>query len=356
MPLSSVQTEALKRPDTKVVFQQTNPKKPGSKAFERYEQYKGGSGTVGEASSKGAQWQDLSTDFEKEFMKFDDDKMDTQLQTKRAAPEGTPDKEAAARSKQSARDATPRALSTNLSGSSTSRVEISAATLAALRGMMREELSELEKSMSRRFDDTVLQLRDELTAERQARLELEERVSRLETRPPKQTLRAHDDEDRTVAVIGGFGEQEPEHAEALVRGVLADVTGVVDIYTTSPNPVVAFAQFTSMDSMQKFVRTQKKHEGMKLRKLWAAENKPAAERKRSKIASKIKKFAIELDGFTPRSILVNYKTFRISVRTSTKLTHAAYVAEDGVVEWPTVDGPLSAEVRDAMKDLLADLE
>ena len=49
----------------------------------------------------------LSTDFDKEFMKFNDDKMDTQLQTKRNAPERTPDKEAAARSKQSARDATP---------------------------------------------------------------------------------------------------------------------------------------------------------------------------------------------------------------------------------------------------------
>ncbi|OLP88098.1 hypothetical protein AK812_SmicGene30612 [Symbiodinium microadriaticum] len=49
----------------------------------------------------------LSTDFDKEFMKFNDGKMDTQLQTKRAAPERTPDKEAAARSKQSARDATP---------------------------------------------------------------------------------------------------------------------------------------------------------------------------------------------------------------------------------------------------------
>ena len=59
MRLSSVQTEALKRPDTKVVFQQTSPKKPGSKAFERYQQDKG-SGTVGEASSNGAQGQTVA--------------------------------------------------------------------------------------------------------------------------------------------------------------------------------------------------------------------------------------------------------------------------------------------------------
>ena len=68
-------------------------------------------------------------------MKFDDDKMDTQLQTRRSAPEGTPDKEAATRSTQSARDATPGALSTDLSEPSTSRVEIRAATSAAWRGM-----------------------------------------------------------------------------------------------------------------------------------------------------------------------------------------------------------------------------
>ena len=110
-------------------------------------------------------------------MKFDDDKMDTQLQSKRAAPEGTPDKEAAARSKQSARDAAPGALSTDLSEPSTSRVEIRAATSAARRGMMREKLPQGEKSMSRRFDGTVLQHGDALTAEKyQARLGLEKRM------------------------------------------------------------------------------------------------------------------------------------------------------------------------------------
>ena len=52
---------------------------------------------------------------------------------------------------------------------------------------------------------------------------------------------------------------------------------------------------------------------------------------------------------------MNYHTFKVSVRVAHKVIHAAYVAEDGVVDWATTN-PLSQEVRDAMADMVADLE
>ncbi|CAE7439540.1 unnamed protein product, partial [Symbiodinium pilosum] len=132
--------------------------------------------------------------------------------------------------------------------------------------------------------------------------------------------------------------------------------GFVDVYTTSPDSVVAFAQFTSQEKVQKFVRAQKRHEGMRQHKLWAAENKSASERKRGKILSKIKKFSIELDNIEPRNVWVNYRSYKVSVRHGGQLVHAAFVAEDGVVEWSAPNCPMSQQVRDAIADFTEDLE
>ena len=52
----------------------------------------------------------------------------------------------------------------------------------------------------------------------------------------------------------------------------------------------------------KIVRSQRKKLCMRQHKLWAAGNKPAAERKRGKILSKIKKFSLEGDNIEPRNI------------------------------------------------------
>ena len=96
MPLSEEQTRLLKTNETAISFKCENPKKPGSKAWERYEKYKAAE-TVGSAVALGAQWQDLSADFDKEFLRFKDAEMPAAA--KRAAPEGTPDREAQNRSK-----------------------------------------------------------------------------------------------------------------------------------------------------------------------------------------------------------------------------------------------------------------
>ena len=137
MPLLQLQVEALKNPATIIQIQDSNPKKPGSKAFERFDRY------IGDATAKGANWQDLTADFEKEYLKIPDlVALDAagSGSTKRTVPEGTPDREADARSKmQSTTTIVPKALIPE-SIEPVSKVEMSAATIAALRAMMRDEI------------------------------------------------------------------------------------------------------------------------------------------------------------------------------------------------------------------------
>ena len=68
MPLSQAQVDILKTPTTVIEIQGQNPKKPGSKSFERFDRYKSAT-TIGDATTKGPNWQDLSTDFEKSCLK-----------------------------------------------------------------------------------------------------------------------------------------------------------------------------------------------------------------------------------------------------------------------------------------------
>ena len=81
--------------------------------------------------------------------------MDIDKSNKRGAPQGTPDKESLARSTCPTKDIAPKELLPEQVDTSPSKVEIKAATVAAIRGMMREELSEHEGSMLRKFDATV---------------------------------------------------------------------------------------------------------------------------------------------------------------------------------------------------------
>ena len=73
--------------------------------------------------------------------------------TKRPAPEGTPDREAQARTKAQASDLMPRIFPTEVQ-EPISKVEMSAATIATLRAVMREEISigmsALESPLTRR--------------------------------------------------------------------------------------------------------------------------------------------------------------------------------------------------------------
>ena len=110
MPLSSDQVTALKNPETKIMFQDQNPKKGGSNAWGRYDKYKKCT-SIGEATAAGANWQDLSSDFEKGYMKFSiPEDVAMPASTKKAAIEGTPDKEAKQRSRVSPSQVAPLVL------------------------------------------------------------------------------------------------------------------------------------------------------------------------------------------------------------------------------------------------------
>ena len=102
--------------------------------------------------------------------------------TKRPAPEGTPDREAQARTKAQASDLMPRALPTEVQDP-ISKVKMSAATIATLRAVMREEISigmsALENSLTNKMDEQFIQMKQDLEQERSARTMLEKRVVQL---------------------------------------------------------------------------------------------------------------------------------------------------------------------------------
>ena len=69
MPLSKEQMDLLKDGSTPIQFAKDNPKKVGSKVWDRYEQYKDAN-SISQAREKKAGWQDVTADFEKGFLKI----------------------------------------------------------------------------------------------------------------------------------------------------------------------------------------------------------------------------------------------------------------------------------------------
>ena len=63
-----------------------------NRTWERFEKCKRAM-TIGEASENGANWQDVSSDFEKGFLRFVDGHGDQNHSAKNSAPDGTPDRE-----------------------------------------------------------------------------------------------------------------------------------------------------------------------------------------------------------------------------------------------------------------------
>ena len=123
--------------------------------------------------------------------------------TKRAAPEGTPDREAEARSKIQSTDLVPKALPELTE--SVSKVEMSAATISLLRTMIRDEIKngmlEMEHRFSAKLDNAIGEVKEELCVERASRQQLEERVAKLEQQHVREqtasTAQMFEDEDVT---------------------------------------------------------------------------------------------------------------------------------------------------------------
>ena len=176
-----------------------------------------------------------------------------------------------------------------------SKVEMSAATIAALRMMMREEfangMGDMETRLSGKIDAALHEGKADVEQEREARRQLEERVRQLEEQPRAAKMPSHaDDEvDKSVVVIGGFADDVLEHAEKMVRDLLAHVGGFKDVEIAGANSInIALATFDSPMHALKFVRNQRKHPTMMSNKLWAAENRSKNERDRCKILEQSK--------------------------------------------------------------------
>ena len=221
MPLSEDQISALKNGETIISIQTENPKKAGSKAWERFEKYKHAT-TIAEAMGNSANWQDLSGDFEKGYMKIVDTGDATMTSsTKRSAPEGTPDREAHARAKLQPTQLVPQVLVPEVLDP-VHKVEMSAATIAALRSMMREEfrhgMAEMEQMLAGKIESSVDELRKEIACERDARQHLEQRIAHLEVKHLNSNMPDSDAEtvDKSMAVIGGFAADALEDAEKIV--------------------------------------------------------------------------------------------------------------------------------------------
>ena len=241
MPISKEHMETLKNGSTQTQFAEENPKKPGSKAWDRYEAYKGTT-TIAQATGNKAGWQDLTADFEKGFLKIMQEMdVDTaQRTTKRPAPEGTPDREVQTRMKAQASDLMPRILPREMQDP-VSKVKMSAATIATLRAVMREEISigmsAFESRLTNKMDDQFIQMKQDLEQERSARTILEERVAQLEPKQPtkKNTNDVTDAVDKSIAAIGGFGETTVEETEKLAHDLLKHVRGFHEVSMVDGN-------------------------------------------------------------------------------------------------------------------------
>ena len=265
MPIAEEHMELLKNGIIQIQFAKENPKKPGSKVWDRYEAYKGTT-TIAQATESKAGWQDLTANFEKGFLKIMQEvEVDTaQGSTKRPAPEGMLEREAQARAKAQASDLMPHTLPTEVQDP-ISKVKMSAATIATLRAVMREEISigmsALENRLTNKMDEQFIQMKQDLEQERSARTMLEERVKQLES---KQATKENTNDvteavGKSIAVIGGFGETIVEDAEKLAHDLLKHEHGFHEVSMADGNSIVGLAQFDTPVNAMKLIRPQKQH-------------------------------------------------------------------------------------------------
>ena len=136
--------------------------------------------TIAATQTHGVKWEDFSGDFEKVYMKFTDlPDVEMVPSTKRAAPSGTPDREAETRAKQSCTEVVPKALNTEMARSdaiTTSKLDFSAATMSALRTMMREEINRGDTDMEAKLMTKMEDLQHDLAEEKSVRKLLQQEV------------------------------------------------------------------------------------------------------------------------------------------------------------------------------------
>ena len=184
-----------------------------------------------------------------------------------------------------------------------------------------------------------------------------ERISHLEARHLNSNMPDSDAEvvDKSMVVIGGFAADALEDAEKIVQDMLAGVDGFREVDMAGSKQDIALATFDTPQRAMQFIRSQRTNPVMKSQNLWAAENRPRAERMRCKVVSKIKKFMIEIGGVEAKDIKVNYKLFKVSARVAGKNVLVASVNENGELSW-LHDSLPGAPVREALEAFMEEME
>ena len=195
----------------------------------------------------------------------------------------------------------------------------------------------------------------ELATEKQTRIKLEERIARLESNRDPHNQDVREDVDKSIVVIGGFGDKSTEEAETVSREVLQEERGFCDVTVTDTEPALALARFESPTTAMKFIRAQRKHQRLQAATLWAAENRSREDRRRLKVVSKLKKYLIELGSYTPKNVLASYKSCKVVIRDNAKLLPIASINQDLSVNW-LHNGIELQPVQVALEEFIADME
>ena len=154
-----------------------------------------------------------------------------------------------------------------------SKVEMSAATITALRAMMREEITngmlEMDDRFSGKLQQAVGNMKEEVKVEREARQQLDERIARFETRQfvPKKKYES-EDVDKAVAVVGGFVNKTVEELDALVEEMMRGAKGHKEMEIVDINPPIALATFDAPMQAMKFIRGQRRNPTVQTNKFW----------------------------------------------------------------------------------------
>ena len=118
---------------------------------------------------------------------------------------------------------------------------------------------------------------------------------------------------------------------------------------SSQSPAAHSVQLVLSSIAMTFVRSQRKHQSLQTARLWAAD------RRRLKVVSKLKKYLIELGSYSPKNVVASYKSCKVVVRDNAKLLPIANINEDLSVNW-LHNGIELQPVQVALEEFIADME
>ena len=198
---------------------------------------------------------------------------------------------------------------------------------------MREEISigmcALESRLKNNMDEQFIQMKQDLEQARSARTMLEERVAQLESKQAtkENTNAVTEAVDKSIAVIGGFGETPVEKAEKFAHDLLKHVHGFHEVSMVDGNSIVV-AQFDTLANARNLSHHRKNIRKYKQTNCGWQKTVAACRGTRPKLAR-----LIELANIPPKDVIVNYKLSKVIVRDNGKLMSIAFVKDDVTINW-----------------------